>query len=172
MARRNGFTLVEVTIALLILAILAAGVAISIAAPMANTRMRDVVGRIIQFDHNARDYARNQDRDLHLVIDPTEGTLTRVDPTEREQLGRPLRLGDGVKIATILTDDTEAHGNSIALPCSRAGWTRSYAIELHGPRGRRKWLLFAGLTGQCTEFEDETTLRTIWRQTSPRPDAR
>jgi prepilin-type N-terminal cleavage/methylation domain-containing protein len=159
---RRGFSLIELTVVLLILSITAGAVAMRVSGPMRNAQMREVLSQVEQFDLLTRRYARNHDRALHLVVDPAAGELRREDANGREDLGRPLSLPRGFRIGQLVLAEETFEGGTVAISCNRLGLTRTYALRIDGPNGRVRWLLFTGLTGQVTETNNAQKLETIF----------
>jgi len=105
---RRGFTLLEITVVLAILAIAAGAIVIRSHVSLRKAQIRDTVEEICDFDRLTRVQARQQDVALQMVYDLTAGTLTRQDSDQRA-CGRQLLLPEGQKIQKLIL------------------WTRRYA---------------------------------------------
>ena len=156
--RAMGFSLIELTVVLLVLAILAAVVAIKLEGPAGQARMTDVADRIAAMDSTVRGIAETRDKPLRLVIDLDEGRLHATDG--RNDVGSPCVLPDRFCIGAVRTRDGERNAGTVDIPVSRLGLTPTYAVRLEGPGGRKQWILVAGLSGERVEI-DESELRTI-----------
>ena len=167
--RRRGFSLIELTMVLLILAVIAAGAALRVQAPLTTARATEAVDRIRQFDRLTRAAAYRQDRPLSLIVDLSAGRLERTDQAGRSVSGDPLRLDGRCRIARLLVRDRALSAGRVVVPCSRRGLTPSYALAVDTP-GRRQWLLFAGLTGEMIQVADERQAEEILAAAA-RPDA-
>ena len=167
--RHRGFTLIELTVVLLILAIVAGAVTLRMQAPLYNARMRDVVDGISQFDHLTRTAAKEQDRPLRLVIDLDENFLTRADGRGKELDIPPFRIPKGFRIKTLLVRHREISGGKAMVRCSRKGLLPSYALAITSGK-RTQWILFTGLTGHRILLTDEGQIREILRSTGRRAD--
>ncbi len=167
--RRRGFTLIELTMVLLILAVIAAGATLRVQAPLTTARAGEAVDRIRQFDRLTRAAAYRQDRPLSLIVDLSAGKLERTDEAGRSVDGGPLQLGGRCKIARVLVRGRQRSAGRVTVPCSRRGLTPSYALAVDID-GRRQWLLFAGLTGEMIQVADETQAQEILAAAG-RPDA-
>ena len=172
---RHAFTLVEVAAVTLLLALLAAGVALSFAGPLRSMRAGDAVERVRAFDATARLAARRSGREVEMTFDgPGNGLSRRDDPDGRDggvvayrgALPGGYRV-DGVLQATADGPDADRRTSRV-VRCSPAGRTRSYAVRVVGP-GLDRWLVFAGLSGQVTEARDETDVEAIFDAVRPRP---
>ena len=78
-SRRRGFTLIEVMMAVLILAMLAGVGAISFRKPLQRAKGIDAVQRVKFLDESSRTLARKQGKSVAMEIDPAKGTLVRLE---------------------------------------------------------------------------------------------
>ncbi len=170
--RRGAFSLIELTVVLLILGIGAAAAALRIQGPMRNARLDDVVDQVRQFDHVTRQWAVAHNRSARLVVDVSTGRLSRTDAEGRELGSEPLTLPDNVAIAELHVRGRRMGVGQVSVSRSQAGRTPTYGIVLEEDGGRRRWLIFAGLTGEFTETDDPEVLEAILAAAGPRRDAR
>jgi prepilin-type N-terminal cleavage/methylation domain-containing protein len=169
--KASGFSLIELTVVLLIMAIIVSAVVLQLSGPMHNAQMRDVIARVVRFDSLTRTYAGNNDLSVRMEVDLNAGEIRRMARDSTDQLGRRLVLPSGFRITRLVLGNQEVEAGSVSMSCSQAGLTPSYALEIGGPGGRRRWLVFAGLTGQMTEIEDDKGIEEIWTSTVGRNDA-
>jgi len=169
--RRGAFSLIEITVVLLIAAIAAAAVTLRVRAPLRRARMKDLVGQIAAFDRLTRAYAGEHDRPLRLVVDMAGRQLRRTDERATEALGRPLELPSGWTIGRLLIGGRDVTAASAAISFSRRGLSRSYALLIEHEAGPKQWILLAGLTGELIEADDEDRIRDILAAVGPRRDA-
>lgn len=171
--RVRGFTMIELTAVLVILAVAAAAVTLRMEAPMRNAQMADVIDEIAAFDDLTRSFARRHDRAVRLVVDTSAGRLSRHGEGDVEQLGTPLELPDGYRIARLLTRSEDVSAGSVSIRCSERGLTPTYAMRIAGPADRSCWVVIAGLTGETVRLENnEDETRRIIEATGVRTDAR
>ena len=161
--RRCGFTLLEVTLVLLILSVVGAAVALRMRAPMRGAQARDVLGRLATFDSRTRAYARRHDRSVRLVVEFARGEIRRTDPLGTEDLGEPLRLPSWCRLRRLRLGEKSPEAGSIGILCTNEGLTPSYALELELTERRSVWLLVCGLTGEAVTFDDDEALDTVWQ---------
>jgi prepilin-type N-terminal cleavage/methylation domain-containing protein len=168
---RRAFSLVELTVVLLILAIMAGAVAVSARGPLRKVGIERTVDEIIAFDRLTRQYARQQDRAIRLLVDLSAGELRRTDEEGRGELGEPLRLASGYSVARLRLAGQDIASGQVAISCSALGLTPTYAVLLEGAGGRRQWVLVAGLSGQIVGTGDDKETENILAMLEARPHA-
>lgn len=174
--RRAAFSLIEMTLVLLVMSIVAGAVTIRMEGPLHSARMDEVIAQIADFDRLSRQYARRHDRPVLLVVDLSMGRLRRSgrgDDAYGQDLGEPLELPEGYAIERLLVRRRDVQTGSASIAFGRHGLSATYAIRLGGPNGRRRWLCLTGLGGQAIEMTqtDENALRDILAATAPRRNA-
>jgi prepilin-type N-terminal cleavage/methylation domain-containing protein len=145
---RRAFSLVELTVVLVILAVVAGAVAVSVRGPIRRVGIERAADELVAFDRLTRVYARQNDRPLRLVVDLAAGELRRTSEDGRDVLGEPLRFAPGYRPARLRLAGEDVSSGLVTLSCTPPGFTPTYAVLLEGPGGRRRWVFFAGLTGQ------------------------
>jgi prepilin-type N-terminal cleavage/methylation domain-containing protein len=170
--KTQGFTLLELAVVLLILAIVAGAVTLHLETPLRRARMRDLVDDFAAFDRFTRTQAREQDRPLRLEADLGTGRLRWTNDLGTETLGAPLLLPSDYRIARMFVRGQDLVGGCAAVSCSRQGLMPTYALLLAGSGRTSQWILVAGLTGQCVEMDSEDAVRKTFAALRPRPDAR
>ncbi len=156
--RTRAFSMVELAVVLLILSLATAAVVLRVQRPLSRARLRDAIEAIGHYDNTTRAAARSQDRPWLLVIDMAAGRLIRTDPDTGREVSAPLQLPGSTTIEQCRIGDENVRAGEVAIPVSRRGLSVSYAIELEC-RGRRRWLVAAGLTGEWVEMDDEEQVR-------------
>ena len=167
--RRVAFTLVEMTVVVLLIAVLAATVVLSFARPIENLRAQDAVEMVRALDESARTQARRSGETVEIIFDLSARTLLR--RTRAGDVIFEAALPSGCEIDRFRSEQDDASVGEAVVACSPMGLTRSYAIHLTGPR-MDQWLLFAGLSGQATVIKDEATLDSIFSSPRRGDDAR
>jgi len=171
MMNERGFTLIEVTVTLLILAVIGGTVTLRLQGPTGNARLKDAVGRVGMFDSLTRLHAREHDVPLRLVVDLGGSELSRTCGDGTEPAGTTLELSGDCTIERLLISDKDISGGSVSITCSRRGLMPSYAMLVCGRTGRQ-WLLFCGLTGEILETDHEEEIRETLAATAARNDPR
>lgn len=177
--RRAAFTLIELVAVMLILALLIGAATLALGGVRREAEMSDVIDRLRAADETARRQAHRLDEPAELVFDLRRNRIEHSRGRDRRG-GRgdghwTLPRGFSLERAWI-----EGHGSSshqIAVGFSSLGHSPSYALAVRGPSppegdGRpRRLLLWAGLSGQMKEPEDESQLETILQSLGAGPDA-
>jgi len=168
----KGFSLIEMTMVLLIVGIAAGAVALRVEPQLRRSRMEQVVRDFVEFDRLTRAIARRHDRQLRLVVDASAGELRRLDAEGYESSGRAMSLPDNYAITKVLVRSQEIHAGTISLPCSRKGFMPTYAVRFLGPGGRQQWVLLTALGGQEVMIDgaDSGKIRDILAFTTSRRD--
>jgi prepilin-type N-terminal cleavage/methylation domain-containing protein len=162
----RAFSLIEITLVLLIMAIAAGVVLLRTEGPMNQARMRDVVDQVAAFDALSRARAVQQDAPVHTKIDLNAGQMQWASLDSGTSFAPAVRLPEGYAIATVLVRGVATRGLTADILYSRLGLSPSYALRLDGPNGRQQWLLVTGLTGQVLEIAHEQEVRDILAATS------
>lgn len=162
--KKRGFTLIELTVVLLILGIVAAAVTLKMAGPVSRMKLQDVVERVRQFDSHTRSYARQNDKALRVEIDLAENSIFRFDEITG-QIGRELELPSGFNIEECRTITRQKSTDTTLLKYSSQGVSRSYALKL-ADKLHSKWILIIGLSGEVVELEDEIEVQKILQSLS------
>jgi len=170
--RHKGFSLVEVALVLLILAILAGAVTLGVRGTLGRVGMRGLVDEIKMFDHLTRTFARQHDRPLRLVADLAAGRLRKTSADGRDEFGEVLKIPAGHRIAEVRLAGRRVTSGTVAVSVSARGLSPTYALRVEGPGGRRQWLLVTGLSGQVTEAENERDLGNAFQAFEARDNTR
>ncbi|MFA6135167.1 MAG: type II secretion system protein [Phycisphaerae bacterium] len=166
----RAFSLIELTLVLLILGIVAAAAGLNWHGPLKAARFRDAVAQVAEFDRLSRAYARQNDRPVQMALAADGRRLERTG-ADGQAAGMPLELGSDVQISQ-LSVAGDKDGTAKAVPCGSHGFTPSYAMLLEGPAERKTWLVVAGLTGLTLETDDDNYVEKILAAKSDGNDAR
>ena len=188
MARR-AFTLIEVMAVVALIGLLAAATAWSLAGDAQRATRADVLDRLIHADASARLAAQRLGPST-LNIDLDTQQLWVVSPgsgADEPQAGHRLKLPRGHRIEHVFIlaapkptsnkpprERVVVDRGVVEIPVSPEGLSRTYAIEWTGPapedtnsNARRSglqttWLVFAGMTGQVTQHDDEQAIDKLF----------
>ncbi len=160
--RDRAFTLVELLAVLLLMALLATAVTLSLKGVLRDAELRNAASQLIQFDRLAREQARRSNRPSQLHFEPQARRVRSVDVRTQKAQGRELQLPAGVSIEQVRTAWQARDDIDVVVPCSARGQTGSYAVLLRGAGQRRLWLVVTGLSGTTeTERDDHTVNQTF-----------
>src|SRR5439155_5710118 len=98
----SGFTLIELMIAVMIMALLVTGAALTFARPIQAARWGEAVAIVRSADESNRTFARRFGRDVFLVIDLSEQTFAR---REGDRITWQRTLPRGMRITQIRAAD-------------------------------------------------------------------
>jgi prepilin-type N-terminal cleavage/methylation domain-containing protein len=155
---RRGFTLLEILLVVALMALLAGAATFKLTQTLRSTTSDDVAGRIIELDDLARTRARNSRAATELTFQLNGGKAFYAEVNESHPRSR-LSFGR-CRPCAILTADGSRSAGTVSIACSPLGYSLSYAVEISEPsgdrqKGRRRWICFAGLTGDSEVFDDE-----------------
>jgi prepilin-type N-terminal cleavage/methylation domain-containing protein len=167
----RGFSLAELSVVLLILAIAATAVTARYGGRLRGAEFEDVLDEMEAFDALTRTYARRHDRALRVMVHLSGGRIERIDETTDDEVGTRLVLPGTCRIAELRLAGERARLGQAGLHVTSRGIAPTYAMRIDGPNGRRAWLVFAGLTGEVFRSEDEETVHAILEAAEARPDA-
>lgn len=169
MSRANGFTLIEIVVAVAIMALLATAAAFSFSRPLHRARAVEAIEQIRYLDSSSRDFARRFGRNVQIAFDLSENAIERREGTSHDatfsaQIASPLRI-EAVWTAGRRINDGEA-----IIPVSSLGISPTYAVKLSGPQGER-WVVVTGLAGETATYSDDEQIQAIFSTIAPRRDA-
>ena len=162
MKKRSAFTLIELAMVMLILALAAAAVVLKVQRPLRSAAARDAIAAITEYDATTRAGARQQDRPLQLVANLTEGMLYRADEAGRKLPLPAMQIGGQTRIGRIVVGAVDRREGKAVIMCSSKGFTPTYALLIEdGGDGAGQWIVMAGLSGQAVQVSNEDEVRKI-----------
>lgn len=171
----SGFTLYELLAVMVLMAILAGTVGISVRGHVSNAQLEAFLDRLETFDGRARAEARRLHQPVTLAFDSDEQRASRTQggfagaATERT-----CAVPRGVEIAQMKTTSQVSARGSLRIALSPLGQTDTYALRLEASSGRSVWLVVLGASGQCLRFDKENDVEEIFalQRGAKRDDAR
>ena len=154
----SGFTLIEVMIVVVIMAMLAASVRFSFRRPMQHAAQSDAIELMHHFDSYARISANRFNRATQLVFDLENQSMTRI---ENDAEVSTLRLPSAIHLTELRTAHHRISDSRHVVNLSPPGVGPTYAVHLEGADFDR-WLLFAGMTGEMSTAYHEQQLDSIF----------
>ncbi|MEM1068736.1 MAG: prepilin-type N-terminal cleavage/methylation domain-containing protein [Planctomycetota bacterium] len=143
--RRTGFTLIELVVVLVIMALLVSIAAVSLRGTMDRYHLNQAKQVIISSDAKARRQARSIERPLVMTIDRRKRQI---------RIGESIfRIPAAVEVASVDTGRRVTVGTEVEIDFGRSGWSPSYAVELKRGSASR-WIVVLGGSGQVLTVED------------------
>jgi len=190
---RRGFTLLEVMAVVVLLGLMAAATAWSLADQARSSSRGQVVAQLANADAMARRAAARTRLPCVLKYDLEHQRVWRalIDAT-REEVSHSLELPTGFRIermvlqapsAQVTADISQMPQEAGVVPYSTRGRSPTYAVHLTFPgpsvagdggqalEGSSVWLVFSGLTGQMTLVNDDNELNKLLETLATGPDA-
>lgn len=167
--RRPGFTLIEIVIAVSIMALLATAAALSFNRPMNRARTLEAVEQVKYLDASCRDFARRFGRGVQITFDLSENRFERREGNSHEAT-YGVNFASPMQLLAVWTAREQVDDGEAVIPVSNKGLSQTYAVKLSGPEGAR-WVLVSGLSGETAVYTDDEQIRAIFAKTSPRRDA-
>jgi prepilin-type N-terminal cleavage/methylation domain-containing protein len=161
--KRSAFTLIELMAVLAIMSMLVAVAAVSLKGVCRAARIQHAIEQFLAFDHRVREHATLHGTRGTITIDLDKNTVASMS---RDTSGRPvtieLPLGGAARIDHVRVGRRAIDYGRATITVTDRGATPTYAARLCGVDGSTRWLLFAGLTGQTTEFNNDTELDKLF----------
>lgn len=157
---RTAFTLIELMAVLTIIGLLIAVAVVSLKDVCRAARIQYANEQLLAFDRRAREHSALHGQRATITIDLDKNTLAS---RARDAHGRPvsttLRLGGAARIDRVRLGRRTIDYGRATINVSDRGTTLTYAVRLRGGAGSAHWFLFAGLTGQTTQFDNDTEIQ-------------
>lgn len=125
------------------------------------------IGSLAQADERLRSYAAAHGRPTSLKLTLGDGRFEQSFDDEG-RTAREVSLGGGAaRLLRYRSLARDASAGDVKIEYSPQGTTETFAIELGIAGGDSVWLLFAGLTGQLTQLEEERDVESILQAIRP-----
>lgn len=159
----SGFTLYELVAVMVIMAIIAGTVAISVRGHVSNAQLEAFIERLETFDARGRAEARRLNQSIALAFDSSDQRISQLhEDVAYASPKRSYTVPRGVEIAQIKTARQESDRGVLQIAVSPLGQTDTYALRLEASSGRSVWLVVLGASGQCLRFEKENDVEEIF----------
>lgn len=172
---RRGYTLLEVTVVLTLIALLAAVVIVSWIGPLRAQRLEDASDRIVVADQLLREYAYRHGTPCHLTISLDDQWLAGRHESSGQEIVQPSYLGRGVRVQRVSVGSHVEHGQ-VLIPYSADGQSPTFGVVLTDASGRTASVFFSGMTGEVMRTDDalaaDQLLAALAEGADPRGSAR
>jgi prepilin-type N-terminal cleavage/methylation domain-containing protein len=150
-----GFTLVEMLVVVVVLALLAAVVATRWSGVHHGAVAESMRSKLQFVDQHLRQFARSRHRTCLLTFDLEKSQVGKERSLDGHDAPQWESLGTGVRIDAMRVGVDKPTGRQVEISVDVNGQTPTYGLHLIGPGKRETWLLFAGVSGQMTELKDQ-----------------
>ncbi len=155
---RKAFTLIELVVVMVVLALLASLTVYSLGGTMDRHRLSRAIETIEMFDARARRTARTTQHAVTATIDRSRGQLS-ID-THRNPQAVSFRLPSRVAIGDVRFGTTRRVERESKIEINGQGRSVTYAIQLR--RGKlTRWLVVLGISGQVVAMENVGEVNAI-----------
>ena len=165
---RSGFSLVEVIAVLLLLAMLAGTAALAMEGRAQQSRAEDILAALTKIDQHARHHAAASGDPITLTIDTQTDTLTLTAQTDTGPVHLDTYTLPGatqIKQAWLLRHHQQVSRPQTVIAYRPNGSSPTFGLTLQHEHPHESptttEMLFAGLSGQQTIFDDENHLQDI-----------
>lgn len=164
--QRRGYSLFELLVVLVLLALVAVGVLVSVKEPLRRARSQMALDEWKALDNQIRALAQRSNRPVWLVVDSMRHTVERVNTdSQGHQLVQRLPMMGAW--TTVLMSGTTIEMNVVRIPFWPSGQSSTYAVSIPEQRGRSQWLVLAGVTGQAVVVTHEATIDELLARARP-----
>ena len=156
--KRNGFTLLEMTVVLAILALTASLVAVNYREPVNNARLEHAFETIERLDQRVRQWCKANNSPARVTVDLDRGIFA-----VEQETGGPLsipeaKIPDGMKLKELRIMGENRFGRDTKIPYTSRGTAPCWAYSISYSGNREKYQFIIGATGQSIPFENEDAL--------------
>ena len=163
-ALRRAFTLIELMGVLLLIGLLVAAVSVSLGSADRTARMEDVVEQVVQADRLARAEAKRAGRGNRIVYSLRESRIQREGVSANARhVADGVTLPPGYSVGEVRVSARRGVFGEQRVLVSSGGASEAYAVRVDGPEERRKWVYFAGLTGEAVVIDDAREIEAMFR---------
>ena len=156
---RTAFTLLEMLIVIIVMALIASSATLSFKKPLQRAAQSDAVQMLKHFDHGARQLATQFARPVQMSFDLEKQSVSRL---EHDTAIATMHLPQGVRITELRTADRHILDFEHPIPISESGISMTYALHLGGNEFDQ-WILFTGMTGDFISGINESELDNIFK---------
>lgn len=156
---RRGFTMVELITVLVLLSLVTGTVTFSLRGQIANSRAELAIEKLQLVDRQLRDSAIRSGRTSMLRFDLSRGKMTRSVRGQQDSV-----IEDDIPALRFCSDELDADGGQVAVQFLPDGTSTAYAVCLRQSGQARKWIIFAGLTGQALVTPDAGEVEQLLRR--------
>lgn len=159
---KRAFTLLELLAVLTVIALVAAITVPRLGGIHSRMAYETALSDLIRMDRQTRDLASKSQTKVLLRVDVSRNRLWY--ELEGEPTGVALPLPQSANIERFLSAREQKTSGEATVSFDTYGGSESYAIGLESGSGSSRWLLFAGTSGQLTQFDSRRDVEKIFDQ--------
>ncbi|MHB8974218.1 MAG: prepilin-type N-terminal cleavage/methylation domain-containing protein [Pirellulaceae bacterium] len=159
---KAGFTLLELLVVLVIIALLSSLVAVRLQGPYQSARLEDALERLAFTDSQTRAHSREFATACQIVFELDRGWMYSGMPGGSGARSCEFALPESLRIERVRTPQMELGSGTARIDVSARGTALTYAVCVASSQGTHRWLLFAGLTGRVAYPKDEIHVQQIF----------
>jgi len=150
-----------------ILALLAAMVATRWSGVHHNAVAESTRSQLQFVDQHLRQFARSRNHPCLLTFDLEKSRVGKQHSVDEQDRPQWETLGTGVRLDAIRLGAEKPTSRHVEIPVDVNGQTPTYGLHVVGPGKRETWLLFAGVSGQMTELNDQRSWNAAFELLQP-----
>ncbi len=154
----SGFTLVELSVVLVLVSLLSGTAAMMVRMPLAEAQRQQSVSQVQALDSLARRHARGGN-EIVMEFDRSTHVVRVVDSKKRGTISQ-MSLAGNLQIVGFRINRNEGITKQ-AITYDRFGTSASFAVAIGREGSEPKWLLVLGTTGQAYLDETKETVDAI-----------
>lgn len=125
----------------------------------ANAEFQRSIDVLKSGDRLLRDHAQRTAKRPTLEFELGTNVVRRTWDKKEAAQAVPIGISRNVRLTRVLTATRDDHAGKRMMHYASDGTSETFAVEVSPARAKPVWLLFAGMTGQVTEFEGEQDVR-------------
>jgi prepilin-type N-terminal cleavage/methylation domain-containing protein len=154
----RGYTLLEIIVVLVILALAVSLVTVNYREPVNNARLKHAFETVSRLDQRVRHWCKTNDTPARIRVDLDRGVFV----AEKEN-GTPLPIPEagipnGMKLKELRIMGRNRFGRDTMILYTSHGTTRCWAFSVAYSGNRERYQFIIGATGQAVPFDDADAL--------------
>lgn len=153
--------MIELAAVLTVTTLLAATFAMRWFSPWQSISYQADMEKIQHLQQQARDYAASSHQTVMLTLDDELDQINFMSVEEQRTIRTFTAMG-GVEISGFTVPGPAWNSIRSSLVVSQVGSTSTFAVKVSHHR-KSTWLVFAGRTGQCIPFTEESDVKRLFQ---------
>jgi len=157
---RAAFTLLELLAVLTLIVIFSAIVIVSLQGPIRRAQLQTTVDHIIHTDQRQRAKSSRSRLGRRIVIDLSAQAIHVIEDDTRTITAR-WQVPEPIQIVELNVAGRRLVQGITEIEIDEYGHSPTYAIHIKGTGEDDTWLLFAGMSGQASRFQDTDHVKKV-----------